>query len=658
MRSECACRLLYAAVDVRYHAATMSPRSLLLLAVAASLGYFAIVVARRLRGLAWARANLSFHQPVRRLGRLFGEVLLQRRVLAERPVAGLLHALVMWGFLAFAWVSIEHLWQGVVGLESSRRDDSLYGWFAAVWAVAVIVGITGLAFRRFVVRPSALGAHLSAGSAAVALLILVLMGTYLAGWRGLEPGSERWQWNWAAHTAALLAMLWVIPNSKHLHLVLGPVAVFFRGGETTSGTRPLDEADDDDFGMMHFSDLSQKDVLDVNACVECGRCSEVCPANLTGGSLDPKRIILQMQGGLLAAGNPAEAVISGTEQNVAEGAAWVAEQDLFQCFACGACEQACPVGIEHVGAKILDLRRGLVSEGRTHNEKLTELFTTMERAPHNAWGAPQKTRRKLVQGDEFPVFDGTQEWLLWLGCGLSYDPHGNEVARAMKRILDAASVDWGVLEKETCCGEPARRAGNEFLYMELSEKVISAFSESEVRKIVVCDPHCTSMFDGDYRDNPLFEEQGIEVLHHTELLTELLPSLPLGAREEAVSYHDPCRLARGRGTVDAPREVLQNLGIDLLEPERHGKQGLCCGAGGAQLFIADDAAESGDQKVNDVRFEQIAATGTKTIAAACPYCPIMLNDAAGRAGRSDVRIVDVAELVAERLPTRDSESLS
>ncbi len=630
----------------------MIEKIVFLLAATASVSYFAFVVARRLAAFRGARDDLLFDRPARRLLRVVREVLFQRRVLSGRPLPGLLHVFVMWGFLVFAWVSVEHLALGLIGLEQARRDESFYGGFAAVWAAVVLVGIVGLTYRRFVLRPAALGGKASGGSALVALLIVVLMLTYLAGWRGLDAGSDAWRLNWWLHTAALLGMLWAIPNSKHLHLVLGPAAVFFRGGETTSSLRPLDDDDDDDFGMLHFADLSRKDVLDVNACVECGRCSEVCPAHLIGGALDPKKLILSIQHGLpeaAAAAGSSEVRIAGTAQEVSEGKAWVSEEELFECYTCGACEQACPVGIEHVGLKILDLRRGLVSEGRTHNDKLTELFTTMERSPHNGWGASRQTRAKLIEGDEFPVFDGSQEWLLWLGCGLSYDPHGNNVARAMKKVLNAAQVSWGVLLKESCCGEPARRAGNEYLSMELSEKVIASFAAAGVKNIVVCDPHCCRMFDDDYRSNPAFAELGIRVRHHTEVLEELVPRLSLDLREETLTYHDPCYLARGRGVVDAPRMVLETLGADLVEMRQHGERTQCCGAGGAQLYIADDRRETPGGKVNDLRFEQVVETGAKTIAVACPYCPIMLSDAAGRAGRTDVRVADIAELVAERL---------
>ncbi len=618
---------------------------ILLLATLASVAYFVKIVLTRLAGMSAAKdKNLRFDNVGRRLWTVFAEVMLQTRVIRERPLAGILHALVMWGFFAFAWVSIQHFRHGFAGLEHATPDVSWYGWFAAIWSVAVLVGILGLTYRRFIVRPAALGDHLSVTSGIVAVLIVVLMVTYLGGWGWLEIPSLDWKANWWAHSAALLGMLWVIPRSKHLHLVIGPAAVFFRG-DVTSNVRALREDDDDDFGMLAFTDLSQKDILDVNSCVECGRCSDNCPANIIGGTLDPKQVILQMQSGLLAGGS----AIAGTVAEVEAGEAWVSELDLFQCLSCGACEQACPVGIEHVGMKILELRRGLVSEGRTNSDKLTDMFTTMERSPHNAWGVSQEVRQKFVESEELPIFDGSQEWLLWLGCGCSYDPHGQDVARSMKQILNASGVSWGVLKRETCCGEPARRAGNEYLYMELSQKVIEAFESGTVKKIVTSDPHCTRMFDVDYRQEESFTELDIEVIHHTELLDRLMPKLDLTPSLESVTMHDPCYLARGRGVTEQPRNVMQAIGANVIEMEHHGKETFCCGAGGAQLFIADDKEEFPGGRVNHKRFAEVEATGVDTVVVACPYCPIMLKDAANQANREDVKIVDVAELVAARL---------
>jgi Fe-S oxidoreductase len=470
------------------------------------------------------------------------------------------------------------------------------------------------------------------------------MITYLAGWRGLDAGSRPWQINWWLHTACFLGMLFAIPNSKHLHLVVAPIAIFFRSS-TTSATRALREGDDEDFGMLTFQHLSQKDILDLNACVECGRCTDYCPANVTGGSLDPKKVILQMQQGWLRGGE----TVAGTTEEVRNGKAWVSELDLYQCLSCGACEEACPVGIEHVGAKILDLRRGLVSAGRTHSDKLTDLFNTMERAPHNPLGLSHDVRQKFIETAGFSVFDGSQEWLFWLGCGNSYDPHGQEVARAMRKLLDAAGLSWGVLQRETCCGEPARRAGNEYLYMEFSEKVIDALQSKRVKQLVTCDPHCARMFEVDYRQSTAYQNLGIRVAHHSELLDELKARLPLKPARQAVAFHDPCYLARGRRITAQPRSLLQAAGAQLLEPAQTGKQTFCCGAGGAQLYLADDRAQGQGGRVNSKRFEQLTATGAMTIAVACPYCPIMLTDAAHATGREDVRILDVAEILAQRL---------
>jgi Fe-S oxidoreductase len=619
----------------------MIARLVFLVVCAASIAYFLRVLWNRLRPMRAARPKLPADHAARRAWQAFSEVMLQTRVIRERPVAGGLHALVMWGFFAFAWVSFEHLALGIRGVEPAHRE-SWYATFAAWWAVAVLVGISGLAFRRFVLRPRVLG-KLSPSSAVVAALIVMLMVTYLASWRGIADPLA-WKVNWWLHTSAFLGMLWVIPNSKHLHLVLGPVAILFRS-QTTSSIRPLREDDDEDLGMVRFRDLSQKDVLDLHACVECGRCTEACPANVIGGTLNPKEVILQLQRGQLAGGE----VLAGTREEIDAGKAWVTERDLYQCLSCGACEEACPVGIEHVGYKILDMRRGLVSEGRTHSDRLSSLFTTMERSPHNPWGVPHDTRRKLIESEKFPIFDGSQQWLFWLGCGLSYDPHGQQVARAMARILNEAKVSWGVLARETCCGEPARRAGNEYLYMELSQQVIDSLRDKKAARILTCDPHCTRMFDVDYRQNWAFEEQGIEIRHHAEFLAQALPKLNLRPESKTITYHDPCYLARGRGITTEPRAVLRRIGVEIVELAHHGKRTFCCGAGGAQLFIADDKTELPGGRVNHRRFAEVEATGASTVAVACPYCPIMLRDAAQHARREDIQVLDIAELVAARL---------
>jgi Fe-S oxidoreductase len=557
--------------------------------------------------------------------------------------------MVLWGFLAFAWVSANHLLLGLRGLSKATEARTWYGTFVAVWAVAVLVAMIGLSFRRFVSRPKALG-KLSPTSGLVAFLISALMVTYLLGWGVFPVGSLAWKANWWAHTITFYSLLDVIPLSKHLHLVLAPFTIFL-GSETTSTMRALRE-DGEDLGMIHFQDLGRKDVLDVNACVECGRCTDFCPANLVGGSLSPKEIILDLQKGLLRGGD----VVAGTAREKSQGRVFVSEEDLFQCLSCGACEYVCPVGIEHVGRKILDLRRGLVSEGRISNGKVAQLFTTMERAPHNPWGIAHDTRQTLLDSKQFPAFDGRQEWLFWLGCGLSFDQHGQAVAVAMKKILDAAGITWGVLPRETCCGEPARRAGNEYLFLQLSEKLIETLAHARVKKLVSCCPHCTTMLDKDYRQILSYTKLNIEVVHHTELIAEVLPHLPLEPSHLPATYHDPCYLARGRGITAAPRKILHACGVTLAEAAHHGQNTQCCGAGGARLFTTDDQREQVSQRVNELRLAQLAETQAATVAVACPYCPIMLQDAVNHAQRDDLEIVDVAEIVARCLPARSVSS--
>ncbi len=608
-----------------------------------------IGVRARFPDLGRRRNDLPFDNLGRRLSRLVGEVLFQTRVIRNRPLVGTLHALVMWGFLAFVGVTVRHVWTGLAGLDRAVGPGGTYRTFIAVWAVLVAVGILGLAFRRFVLRPSALG-PLSWSSAAVAVLIVVLMATYLVDWSGTFPHrSLQWEAVWWLHTLALLAFPPLIVRSKHLHLALAPVAVFGRSA-TTSAMRPLDlgpenfEKETPDLGLVEFAQLPWKDVVDLNACVECGRCTEACPAHRSAGTLSPKEVILQMQRGLAHG-----ATIVGNAEEVAAGAAWVTEDDLLQCYVCGACEEACPVGIEHVGRKILDLRHGLVNNERLADKRTLKTFGKMQKAPHNPWGLPGDLRTKLVADARFPTFADGASVLFWMGCGASYDPHGQEVARAMGRILDASGVAWGVLEQETCCGEPARRLGNEALFQELSEKLVTSFKRAGVKTLVTCCPHCTSMLDGDYRNLADYAALGIRVMHHTEFIAAMMPQLPLAPDGGTIAYHDPCNLARGRNVTAEPRAILEACGARLKEPRERGRATMCCGAGGGQLFVADETKEaSAAARVNVQRFDYLMAAKPERIAVACPYCPIMLRDAAQARG-SDVPILDIAEIVAGRL---------
>ncbi|MGD0696762.1 MAG: (Fe-S)-binding protein [Terriglobia bacterium] len=630
--------------------------TIIFIAVAAgSCWLFARTLWKRLSSMYPRIGELPRDHVAERLQRVFLEVMLQSRVIRDRPVTGALHALMMWGFFAFAWVSLKHLSLGIRGLDAASGERSWYGGFVAFWALAVALGITGLAFRRFVLRPKFLG-RFSPTSALVAALILALMATYLLGWGIYSPGTAAWKVNWWTHTGVFFALLIIIPHSKHLHLLLAPFAIFFRS-ERTSAMRPLREVESDgtqpqeddlDLGMFRFADLGAKDILDLNACVECGRCAQFCPVNRTGGSLNPKELILSMQKGFLAGGAGSN-TIAGNNGDCGNGTARVAESDLFQCLSCGACEYACPTGIEHVGRKILDLRRALVSNGLTTNEKVAGLFRTMERSPHNPWGIGQERRRKFVAAHEFPIWSGKEEWLLWLGCGLSYDPHGQSVAVAMRKILDAAGVSFGVFTEEVCCGEPARRAGNEYLYLTLAESVIEMFSEKKVKNILTCCPHCATALDKDYRQIEAYAKLGVRVVHHSEFIAGLLPRLDLQGDERAVSYHDPCYLARTLGVTGVPRRILKACGASLLEPENHGLGTSCCGAGGAQIFIADDTLDRGKERVNHARFAELVGTGASMAAVACPHCLTMLRDAANHANRDDFAILDIAEIVAESI---------
>jgi Fe-S oxidoreductase len=435
-----------------------------------------------------------------------------------------------------------------------------------VWAVAVAVSIAGLFVRRFFVRPVWLG-EVSPESGFIAWLIFALMATYLAGlW--LQEDSIEGQANWWAHTLALLIFLPLIPHTKHLHLAISPVTVFLRRAGF-SRIPPL--AGDEDFGLVSGKDVTRIDALQAFSCVECGRCMEHCPAAKTGKILNPKEIVLGLRGYINEFGPASEDALLGK---------YISEEAAFQCTTCGACEFQCPVGIQHL-PMIVGLRRGAVNTGKWEDEYGTKLFLNLERSG-NAMGFAAGERQKFIEKNELPWYDGAQEYCLWLGCMGAYDPQGREIVVALVRVLRHAGVTFGVLRKEKCTGDPARRLGNDLAFSQVAESNIEVLRAANVARMVSICPHCVRTIGTDWR-----EAGGtFPVEHHSELLARLESRLPKaeGAREKVV-FHDPCYLGRYRNIYEEPRAVIELYG-DAVDPRRARERSFCCGAVAGQLFPA------------------------------------------------------------------------
>lgn len=565
-----------------------------------------------------------------RLKNWLWEVLLQGKVIRERPLPGVAHALVFWGFLAFALVTLDHV-AAAFGLDLLHPQGwfgRFYFAFAGVFAVAVLAGILGLAFRRFVVRPRWLGS-VSKESGIIAALIATLMVTYLAAWLWLPEGSPAEHINWWIHTLALLVFLPLIPKTKHLHLMISPVTVFFRRG-SFSRIPPLEG--DEDFGIETGKDVSQLVALQVYSCVECGRCTEHCPANNTGKLLDPKKVALGVRQYLKDHGP------NGTEPIVGK---YVPEEMLWQCTSCGACEYQCPVGIEHLPI-IIGLRRSLVNTGKWEDPYGEKLFLAVEKYG-NSLGFSTSERDKFTGRHGMPVFDGTQDYCLWLGCMGAYDPGGREIILALIEVMNFLGVTWGVLKKERCTGDPVRRLGNDLLVANLAEFNAEQLRAAGAVKVITICPHCVRTMTDDWK------EFGVEVHveHHSEFLARHIGQLPAAADERGnVVFHDPCYLGRYRGMYDEPREVIDRS-AHLVEVEGRAQQrSFCCGAGGGRMFLGEEEGK----RVNVERLEQLVSTGAETVGAACPFCNSMFRDALSQMGANAPKLIDIAQIAAASLP--------
>jgi Fe-S oxidoreductase len=608
-------------------------------------------------------------------------VVLAQRKLLQRVVPGLMHAFIFWGFLVlFPTILLAFSWavDREPGLGSSSPLGWLerQGWFALlvdIFVALVLIGVVTALVIRKVQRPSRFqGSHLGEADRIRGLIAGVV--TTLLFWHAslIAAGLNPWPADWSpisdalstllptgtaaevlervfvwAHVLLILGFLAYLPHSKHLHIAVAAINVFFSRTRARGRLEPLRFDSEDEaelrFGAGTVSDLTWKQALDAMSCTECGRCQDACPAWATGKALSPKLLVMGLRDQLFAEGPGA---LAGAETTPLVPNA-VTDDVVWDCVTCGACVQECPVSIEHID-HIVDLRRHLVMVDSRFPDESEPMLRDVERSS-NPWGKPQSERAAWAEGLDVRVLQpGSRppELLYWVGCAGSFDERARDGVVATTRLLRRAGFDVAILgPRESCTGDPARRMGNEYLFQSLAEQNIRTLDAAGADTIVTSCPHCFNTLANEYPD---FGGR-YQVVHHTELLAELVQEgrLSPAAGDAEITYHDSCYLARHNDVVAAPRELVARIGRPL-EMAKNGKRTFCCGAGGAHMWMEERGAP-----INEERVRQAAETGADTLAVACPFCTLMLDDGARQSG-SDLRVADVATLLDESIERRDA----
>jgi len=605
-------------------------------------------------------------------------IVLGQRKLLQRFVPGLMHAFIFWGFLVL-FPTIFMAMIAIVDREASLPSGSPLGWLERqgwyaftvdVFVVLVLAGVATAFYIRKVQRPRRFdGSHL--GEADLILALIAGIVTTLLLWHAslIALGLNPWPGEWSpisdaasnlfgagtttevlervfvwAHVLLILSFLAYLPHSKHLHIGTAAINVFFGRTQARGRLEPLVfEAEDESdlrFGVGTVADLTWKQMLDAMSCTECGRCQDVCPAYATGKALSPKLLIMGIRDHLFAEG---PAALAGGDLSALVPNA-VTDDVVWDCVTCGACVHECPVSIEHVD-HIVDLRRHLVMVESGLPAETETMLRDVERGS-NPWGKPQTERASWAEGLGVRVLepgDPAPEVLYWVGCAAAFDERARTAAISTAKLLLAAGLDVAILgPRESCTGDPARRAGNEYVFQALALANVATLDDAGVTKIVASCPHCFNTLANEYPD---FGGR-YEVMHHSELLAELVRDGRLSpvAGEQTITYHDSCYLARHNDVLAAPRELVSRIGKPL-EMTRSGRRTFCCGAGGAHMWME----ERGSQ-INEERAREAAATGAHTLAVACPFCTVMLDDGVRQTG-GELRVADVSTLLAEAIET-------
>lgn len=508
--------------------------------------------------------------------------------------------------------------------ESKAKRDVKFLVAYVSLAVVVLTGFVVEGLRLAVEQPAWM--HFSPVGTLVAKLFIAA-GFTADTLRGVHV------WLWTFHGLLSLAFIAAIPLTFYAHLYRTPAAVYRRKATTAGTLAKIDDIEEQEsFGLVHPSDLTESQRFALDGCTECGRCDDVCPALRSGAPLSPRDFVAAMR---RAAADPANPTLPGEA---------IDKDVIWSCTTCGACTRACPANIP-IPELLVGLRRHLALEQGDFPEGLANTFENVS-SVGNPWGLDPYDRLEWADGLDVPVAEPGEHYdiLYWVGCAASYDRRARKIARSMVKILRASGVKFAVMREERCHGEFARRSGEEYLYQSAAQENIENFRQYDFERILAACPHCFNTLKNEY---PAFEGGTFNVVSHSEWILEMMKAgkLKVKTEGETLAYHDPCFLARLNGIVDAPREVLKTLGADVRSPEASGEKTFCCGAGGGQMWTDGEKRES---PVQVIRLEELRKTGAKRIALACPHCLTMLETARAETKGDDV-LVDIAEIVADRL---------
>jgi len=649
----------------------------------AAFVYFAKNVLTLINYLKLAKPDNRFGNISERIIQTLLVAFAQTKILRDKK-AGPIHAGIFWGFLILLFSALNSIFTGFGINQLFNFMGPVYTIITLltdVFCVAIIIAVIWALQRRYIVKVKRLQVESEKVEAALILLTIFLIVTFLlienstliamngdASW-AFRPFAAMLAPIWGSatyviheiafwvHILLILAFMNYLPFSKHLHVLTSVPNVFFSNLGPTNKLDTIDFEDESNekFGVSDVEDFKWKTLLDGYTCTHCGRCTSVCPANITGKVLDPREVVIQIRERTMdkmpilakedqvqiteAEQSKLDKKFIGDYQNI---------EALWQCTTCGACMQECPVNIEHVSA-IVEMRRSLVMMDAEFPDLLQTTFGNMENNG-SPWAFSQAERADWAEGKNIDKAAENQEFdiLFWVGCAGSFDDRAKKVSIAFSELMQKAGVNFAILgTEEQCNGDVARRTGNEYLADMMVKANIETLNQYNFKKIVATCPHCFNTFKNEY---PMFGAK-YEVIHHTQFIMDLIKDGKLSLKDsatdiESLTYHDSCYMGRYNNVYDEPRNSLLSVpGMKIKEAGRNKDKGLCCGAGGGQMFLE----ETQGKRVNIERTEELLETGAKTIAVNCPFCMTMISDGVKAKDVEDVKVKDVSEIILESL---------